>query len=117
MAYAGTVAVGNVVLQWYLTGRHLSPRQVRDLYRQALAQGKHNAQNIIKKLPKPRLKAPRLRLPGRKKAEEPLPLPPEIPLPGTTGTVCPECGQSSAIDAQFCQYCGKAFEAEETNEL
>jgi uncharacterized protein (DUF697 family) len=99
VSYAGTYVVGNVVLQWYLTGRHVDNRQVRQLYAQAFAHGKLLAQNMIKKLPRPAPKArpakalPAPRLAPRKKQ------------------VCPQCGKTSARDAQFCQYCGTPFES------
>ena len=36
IAYAGTYVVGNVVLQWYLTGKQVSGKQMQQLYAQAL---------------------------------------------------------------------------------
>jgi uncharacterized protein (DUF697 family) len=104
VAYSGTYVVGNTVLQWYLTGRHLNPRQVRDLYRQALAQGKQNARRLLQRAPRPRL--PRLPLP-RRKAQPALPNPPEIPLPEVAMQPCPDCGQLNAPEARFCQHCGQ----------
>jgi uncharacterized protein (DUF697 family) len=93
VAYAGTYVVGNVVYQWYLTGRHVSTRQMRQLYVQAFARGKSLAQGMAARLPKPK----------RKKKEK-------AALPASTaGKMCPNCGKTSAADAQFCQYCGHAF--------
>jgi uncharacterized protein (DUF697 family) len=93
ISYAGTYVVGNVVLQWYLTGRHVDNRQVRQLYAQAFAHGKLLAQNMIKKLPRPqRGSRPPKALPAPKKK-----------------LVCAQCGKTSARDAQFCQYCGTPF--------
>jgi uncharacterized protein (DUF697 family) len=108
IAYAGTFVVGNIVLQWYLTGRHLNARQVRELYWQALVQGKQTAQSLVKKLPKPGLHrlTPR---PKQKKQATALPPPVEIPLPASLPQVCSDCGQTSSPDARFCQYCGKPF--------
>jgi hypothetical protein len=40
---------------WYLTGRNLSPKQMRVLSMQAFIKGKEYAQMLGKKLPKPRL--------------------------------------------------------------
>ncbi len=40
VAYSGTYVVGHVVLQWYLTGRHISNQQMRAMYMQALMNGK-----------------------------------------------------------------------------
>jgi uncharacterized protein (DUF697 family) len=95
VAYAGTYVVGHVVLRWYLTGRHLSPKQIRGLYRQAFDQGKTVARRLLSRRPGPRL----LR---RKQAELP---------PPTTGQACPNCGKSSAADAVYCQYCGQTLPA------
>ncbi|MBE0410992.1 MAG: hypothetical protein IBX69_14830, partial [Anaerolineales bacterium] len=44
-----------VVLSWYLTGRHVSRQQIKQIYRQAFARGKHIARNLIARLPGPRL--------------------------------------------------------------
>lgn len=56
VAYAGTFVVGNSVLQWYLTGRHLSRQQMAQLYRQAFARGKDSARRMLQKVPRPRLR-------------------------------------------------------------
>jgi len=91
VSYAGTYVVGNVVLQWYLTGRHVSAQQMRQLYVQAFARGKNLASGLVKKLPRPRLRR------SKKQA-----LPSKI-----EGRACPQCGKTSSADAQFCQYCGQ----------
>jgi uncharacterized protein (DUF697 family) len=93
VAYAGTNVVGNVVLQWYLTGRHLSRQQIRQLYVQAFGKGKEMASQLMKRLPRPRRK---------KKIKA-------LPPPGSEVLVCPACGKSSSSDARFCQYCGQSF--------
>lgn len=90
VAYAGTYVVGYVVLQWYLTGRHISRKQMRELYSNAFAQGKILADNLIKRLPKPQPK---------KKPKKALPAPRKI-------TRCPRCGKRLAKGASFCPYCG-----------
>ncbi len=73
IAYAGTFAVGNAVLQWYLTGRHVTGEQMKQLYQQALERGKQVASFLLRRTPrrKPlepggegprsRLRLPRLR--------------------------------------------------------
>ena len=66
VSYAGTYVVGNTVLQWYLTGRHLSPRQVKQLYQQAFARGKESARRMLARVRRPRLS-------HSKPAELPLP--------------------------------------------
>jgi uncharacterized protein (DUF697 family) len=91
VAYSGTYVVGNVVLQWYITGRHITRHQVQDITRQALNRGKDYARKLISKVPRPRL--------GRRKVAE-LPSP-VAPKP------CAACGKLNAQDASFCQYCGK----------
>ncbi len=93
VSYAGTYVVGNVVLQWYLTGRHISRQQMRQLYTQAFVRGKNLARSLLKKVPRPRLGK-------RKKAALP---------PPQEKQDCANCGESSAADAHFCQYCGQAF--------
>ena len=85
VSYAGTYVVGNTVLQWYLTGRHLSPRQVKQLYQQAFVRGKESARRMLSRVRRPRLGRPKpaeLPLPA---AEAPLneielaPLPTQVP--------------------------------------
>lgn len=75
IAYAGTFAVGNAVLQWYLTGRHVTGEQMKQLYQQALERGKQVASFLLRRTPRrkplepgaekprprPRLRLPRLR--------------------------------------------------------
>ncbi len=114
IAYSGTYVVGHVVLQWYLTGRHITNQQMRALYAQALESGKKFAQSMASRLPKtreiPRLlrsrklpqlprKLPRLQL-RRSKTEQ---------LPASTSKTCPSCGKPNAADANLCQYCGYSF--------
>lgn len=100
VAYAGTYAVGHTILRWYLTGRRITPQQVRELYRQALVQGRNVARNLLARAPRPRLsRAPRPRL-GRRR-------PASLPAPADPGLACPDCGRLNAADARFCQYCGR----------
>lgn len=104
VAYSGTYVVGNVILQWYMTGRHISAKQMRELYRQAFARGSNIAHNLLQKLPRPRLTRPHLpRLSLRHQKASALP-------PPTTRRVCSSCGRSSSEDAAFCQYCGKSLQ-------
>jgi len=109
VSYAGTYLVGNTVLQWYQTGKHLSPRQARDLYRQALAQGKQNAQKMLGRIPKPRLRLP------KRKQKPAAPPALEIPLADAKMQICPDCARYSAWDAQLCQYCGHTFAPKKTD--
>ena len=99
IAYAGTYAVGNAVLQWYLTGRHVSKQQMQRGYDQALSRGRDLTRRLAQRRPKLRLKKPAL--PKRK---------PRLLAGKTTGQTCPECGKTSSPDARFCQYCGHLFD-------
>jgi uncharacterized protein (DUF697 family) len=92
VAYAGTYVVGHTVLRWYLTGKHLTPRQMRELYRQAFDKGKGFARELVAKWPRPRLR-------WRRK-------PAALPAPAANFKLCPHCAKSNAVDAQYCQYCG-----------
>jgi hypothetical protein len=105
--------VGHVVLQWYLTGRHISNEQMRALYAQAFQSGKKIAQGMASRLPRTHITAPKLlrarisaaRLPrlrlGRKKQAQ---------LPALIDKTCPFCGKQNAPDANWCQYCGQSFQ-------
>jgi uncharacterized protein (DUF697 family) len=110
ISYAGTYAVGSAILQWYLTGRHVSPDQVKQLYTGAFERGKQVAAGLLSRAPKlrrprlPRLAIPRPRL-ALPRRTRPAPLP-EAPALQT----CPACGRASAPDARFCQYCGYIFQ-------
>ncbi len=97
VAYAGTYVVGQIVLRWYLNGRHISAQQVRQLYGQALSQGKRLARSLISRLPAPR----------SRHIHAPTPQP--LALPAAEGQTCPQCGKVSAADANFCQYCSQAL--------
>lgn len=119
VAYAGTYVVGNAVLQWYLTGRHLSRAQMQALYYQALAAGKKMAQKIRSRPPLPRVSGrTQLQLsPGetaempRSKRQKPrrerkAKQQPELPPQKD----CPDCGRQNAWDSRYCQYCGRTFD-------
>jgi uncharacterized protein (DUF697 family) len=54
IAYAGTAAVGNAVLQWYLTGRHVTKEQLKTFYQQGLVQAKRLG-SLVARAPRPRL--------------------------------------------------------------
>ncbi len=100
VSYSGTYVVGHVVLQWYLTGRHITRKQMQDLYIQAFARGKNLAETLIHHLPKPK---------SKKQPAKALPTPKKI-------TKCPRCGKRPAKGAQFCHNCGYAFYSPPTNE-
>ncbi|MFN3309617.1 MAG: zinc ribbon domain-containing protein [Anaerolineales bacterium] len=100
IAYAGTYVVGRVILQWYLTGKQLTPQQMRQLYVEAFQKGQAWAKNLLEKVPKPGL----LR---RKPQVKELALPPE---PLSASRACPNCGKHNDPEAHFCQYCGVRLE-------
>jgi uncharacterized protein (DUF697 family) len=102
VAYSGTFVVGQAILRWYLTGRHISPRQVRENYRLAYWRGRATALDWFSK-------SRRLRLPRRGRAKAALAAsqaPPSQAVPPAART-CPNCGRENASDAMFCQYCGQ----------
>lgn len=137
VAYSGTYVVGNAVLNWYLTGRHINREQMRQLYAEAFQRGKVVARGLRERLPRPRLGLPRLkrsraqlaeprkpRLRFGRKAVPALPAghpDPQVELESTGLTSaapgdlsaqvrrCPLCGKESASDASFCQYCGASL--------
>ncbi len=117
VAYAGTYVVGNVVLHWYQTGRHISRKQMRVLYSQAIARGRNVARELASRVPRPgrRKQKPQQlpsggthSLPARTNARE---MPAEVFIAENPEDrrVCANCGRTSAPDAAFCQYCGQRF--------
>lgn len=96
VSYAGTYVVGQAILQWYLTGRHISGKQIQQLYRRAFGRGKQAAQALVAKLPKP----------GLAKRQTP-----QLPAPRRSST-CPSCGKKNSRKALYCQYCGQALRVE-----
>ena len=97
VAYSGTYVVGNAVLQWYLTGRHVSRGQMKALYRQAFGRGKELAARLTARLPHSR--------PRRGEKARPR------HLPAGRRQTCPACGKENAPEAVFCQFCGKQLSA------
>jgi uncharacterized protein (DUF697 family) len=74
VAYSGTYVVGHAILGWYLSGRHLSAKQMRDLSIQAFTRGKEYARRLSEKLPKRRSeKYDQERLPAGQKKHRRLP--------------------------------------------
>ena len=100
IAYAGTYVVGHTILQWYLTGRHLTKGQMRDLYRRAFIRGKTATRPLLKKRSEGGEGKQRASK-TRKRA---------LPAGGETKN-CPTCGESNRIHANFCQNCGYVFGA------
>ena len=89
VAYAGTYAVGQAIIRWYQTGHKVSGKGMRELYADALAQGRQVAQNLFERAPRPSF--PRVKFPA---------------LPrGRNKSVCPNCGKKNPSDAKFCAYC------------
>jgi uncharacterized protein (DUF697 family) len=54
VAYSGTYVVGHTILQWYLTGRHLSARQMKALTVNAFQHGQAAARQLVAKVRKSR---------------------------------------------------------------
>lgn len=54
ISYSGTYVVGHAILGWYLTGRHLTAKQMRTLSSQAFAKGKDYARKLGGRLRKTR---------------------------------------------------------------
>ena len=88
VAYSGTYVVGQAVLHWYQTGRHLSKKKMRQLSRSAARRGKSLAQNL-----------------RRKKAETEEGERPT--LPEATSRVCPLCQTENDVDARYCKHCAQ----------
>ena len=104
ISYAGTYVVGNVILYWYLTGRHVSGDQMRALYSRAVERGRELGRELWRRLPGRgifRIRLPRPRLPG---------------LPRQAGrrdgrksrrNVCSACGKRNPKKVSYCGYCGE----------
>jgi uncharacterized protein (DUF697 family) len=126
IAYSGTYVVGEVVLQWYLTGRHVTKEQMQEMYRQAFVRGKVFSDRLLQNAPRLHLPAlpalhsasGRLNLPrlSRKREDKLLPAP-------VAQVICPACGRPNDDDAAFCKHCGHALRpaaqapAEQTPEI
>lgn len=63
IAYSGTYVVGHAILGWYLSGRHLNSKQMRELSLQAFARGKEYASKLREKLPRRSLEGQKQELP------------------------------------------------------
>lgn len=141
VAYAGTYVVGNAILQWYLTGRHLSPQQLRLLYAQALQKGRQAARRALSRVKRSRPPSlpPPSPLPALPSEAQP-PSPADQPQPTQVAPqpaakpppkekkplfarrkkaaaqppspkTCPQCTGLNAPDARFCQYCAHPFDS------
>jgi uncharacterized protein (DUF697 family) len=64
VAYSGTYVVGHTILQWYLTGRHLSAQQMKALTVNAFQRGQETARQLAAKMRRPRLEG------GKKKGRK-----------------------------------------------
>ena len=68
ISYAGTYVVGNVVLRWYLTGRHISKEEMKALFSEAIQRGRENAARLLKRRKKQEPRKINLRLPKLRKS-------------------------------------------------
>ncbi len=93
IAYSGTYVVGHAILGWYLGGKHLTPKQMRELSMQAFTRGKEYALRIAAKIPKrkPKEKKEGFRL-GKKK---PVPLVEEVAH--SAGDITIESGEALPV--------------------
>ncbi len=92
VAYAGTYVLGQAILQWYLTGRQVTPAMMRQLYRDAFEQGKVMARALVPRTPRRRRV---LRLPGKKATVR-----------------CSNCGSENPADFNYCGNCGSPLRVE-----
>lgn len=100
VAYSGTYAVGQAVLHWYLTGRHVTKKMLRGFSQEAMARGKTIGKNFTKRL-------------GRSKKK----IDPQLPegeiitavSPTADARICPNCSTINDADANFCKNCAHAF--------
>jgi ribosomal protein L40E len=88
---------GHVVLQWYLTGRHISVQKIRQLYIQAFARGKNLAKSFVERLPGSR-SGKETRLPALAKNKK------------LRAGRCTICGGKNPRKAQYCQHCGHVLD-------
>jgi uncharacterized protein (DUF697 family) len=115
VSYSGTYTVGQAVLNWYLTGRHLGRKELNALYKSALMRGKQQAEQLVKRLPRPKKRPPKQLPEGQTAQPKPKRLKrgkvkqqtasTEEPVPQLKN--CPTCGRTNAPDAIFCQYCAE----------
>ena len=63
ISYSGTYVVGQSVLTWYITGRHLGRKELNALYRSALGRGKQTAERLAARMPHPHLPRPKKNAP------------------------------------------------------
>lgn len=64
VTYAGTYVVGQVVLRWYLTGRHVTADEMKVLFSDALRRGRDAARRLLRRKKKSEKRKSRLLLPG-----------------------------------------------------
>jgi uncharacterized protein (DUF697 family) len=115
VAYAGSYVVGYTILQWYFAGRTIRKEKLKNLYRQAVLEGKLIAYRIIEKTPRIKLPSrPVKSLPAKIVDAQGASKPPRLKLgwrrkpPHQT---CPACAKMNSPEAVFCQYCGAALKA------
>ncbi len=118
VAYAGTYVVGQAVLQWDLTGRHISRDQMQHLYHQSAARARGIAKKMFRRSPRQKLGQAATNAPALDASQQALL--PKATLPaaakqkghakrlrlGRSRQKCPDCGKVNSSQAIFCQYCG-----------
>jgi len=123
VAYAGTYVVGQAVLQWDLTGRHISRDQMQHLYQQSAARARGIVKKMFRRRPRQKKGQATTGVPVLEGAQKALlpgaALPPAVMPPaakhkerskglriGRSRQKCPDCGKVNSSQAVFCQYCG-----------
>jgi uncharacterized protein (DUF697 family) len=91
VSYAGTYVLGQAILQWYLTGRQVTPAVMRQLYRDAFDQGKAMARALVRRAPR---REEKRRLLSRGKQ------------------ICANCGGENPGEHNYCGNCGSPLKVE-----
>ena len=102
VAYAGTYVIGQAVYYWYGHQRKLTPEQIKEMFGEAMAEGRTRAAALAPK------RRPKLRLPAVSR--------PALPRPSLRRRkpTCPNCQVTIGRNAYFCSNCGfSLFEIED----
>ncbi len=94
VAYAGTYVIGQAVYYWYGHERKLTPGQIKEMFAEAMAEGRIRAAALAPK------RRPKLRLPAVSR--------PALPRPSLRRSkpICPNCQATLGRNAHFCSNCG-----------
>ena len=94
IAYAGTYVIGQAVYYWYGHKRKLTPEQIKEMFAEAMTEGRTRAAALAPK------RRPKLRLPAVSR--------PSLPRPSLRRRKpeCPNCQVTLERNARFCSNCG-----------